>query len=154
VSGHVDPGGSITTGGNNPSTLLLPPSGPGADVIITLKTGLTFCAGLPCRNPQTQINNFPGYNNPNQPITLRLTLSHPTLAAAQNDLNTSKVYKLYDDPNDPRFGTVILVPNCTQTGIANPSPCVNRRFITQRPPNWQTTFEILYLSGDGTVGRR
>ncbi|MDQ1456731.1 MAG: hypothetical protein QOH28_2351 [Actinomycetota bacterium] len=154
VSGHVDPGGSITTGGNNPSTLLLPPSGPGADVIITLKTGLTFCAGLPCRNPQTQINNFPGYNNPSQPITLRLTLSHPTLAAAQNDLNTSKVYKLYDDPNDPRFGTVILVPNCTQTGIASPSPCVNRRFIIQRPPNWQTTFEILYLSGDGTVGRR
>jgi hypothetical protein len=101
-----------------------------------------------------KVNNFPGYNTPNQPITLRLTLSHPTLAAAQNDLNTSIVYKLIDDPNSPNFGSVIVVPNCTQSGIASPNPCVNRRFITQRPPNWQTTFEILYLSNDGIVGRR
>jgi len=77
-----------------------------------------------------------------------------TLAAAQNDLNTSIEYKFNDDPNSPAFGTTIIVPNCTQTGIASPSPCVNRRFITQRPPNYQVTFEILYLSGDGIHARR
>jgi hypothetical protein len=98
--------------------------------------------------PATFINPISGYNNPNQPIDLKLTLSHSTLAAAQTDLNNSVVYHRADN------GVVTIVPNCTQSGIANPAPCVTRRFITQRPPNWQTTFEILFLSPGSTWGRR
>jgi len=147
TTGTIPPsGGSLTTGGTNPATLLLPPGGPGATVTLTLSTGATFCDG-PCSDPQTTINNFPGYTDPNNPIVLRLTISHPTLATAQADLS-STVYKLIDQ--GPNAGTVITVPNCTTTNVATPHPCVNRRFVTQRPPNWQTTFEILYLSGDGT----
>jgi len=150
TTGTITPsGGSLTTGGNNPATLLLPPGGPGATVTLTLSTGATFCDG-PCSDPQTTINNFPGYTDPNNPIVLRLTISHPTLATAQADLS-STVYKLIDQ--GPNAGTVITVPNCTTTNVATPHPCVNRRFVTQRPPNWQTTFEILYLSGDGTYTR-
>jgi hypothetical protein len=99
--------------------------------------------------PATFINPIQGYNDPNQPITLRLTLSHSTLAAAQSDLNNSIVYHKADGTN-----VVTIVPNCTQSGIANPAPCVSRRFITQRPPNWQTTFEILYLSPGSGWARR
>ena len=43
----------------------------------------------------------------------------------------------------------------TQSHIANPHPCVDSRSVSQRPDGvWQTTFEILYLSGDGSWGRR
>ncbi len=147
ASGHVEPGGSITTGGTNPATLTLPPSGPGADVVMTLVSPASFCAGT-CMGPATFINPIPGYNNPNQPIDLKLTLSHSTLAAAQSDLNTAVVYHRADN------GVVTIVPNCSQSGIANPAPCVTRRFITQRPPNWQTTFEVLFLSPGSGWARR
>jgi hypothetical protein len=71
---------------------------------------------------------------------LKLTLSHSTLAAAQSDLNNFVLYHCADN------GVITVVPNCAQSGIANPTPCITRRFIVQRPPNWQTTFEVLYTS--------
>jgi uncharacterized repeat protein (TIGR01451 family) len=138
VSGHVDPGGSITTGGTNPATLALPPSGPGANVTINVVNVGTFC-NTPNPGIATFINSIQGYNDATQPIDLKLTLSHSTLAAAQNDLNN---FVLYHCGN----GVITVVPNCSQSGIANPAPCITRRFVTQRPPNWQTTFEILFLS--------
>jgi hypothetical protein len=173
----VPPGGSITTGGQNPATLTLPPSGPGAFVTLDQSNGATFCAGR-CDDPVTTVNNFTGYNDPRQPIDLKLTFSAKNRGQAESSLKTSKVYKLIDDPASPRFGQVIVVPDCnddpswttaqkkaaaqrraqgfgTQSHIANPHPCVDSRSVSQRPDGvWQTTFEILYLSGDGSWGHR
>jgi uncharacterized repeat protein (TIGR01451 family) len=146
ASGFVPPGGSITTGGSNPATLTLPNSGPGADVTINVTNSGLFC-NTPNPGTATFVSPIPGYNTPNQPIDLKLTLSHSTLAAAQNDLNNFVLYHCNENN-----GVITVVPNCTQAGIASPAPCITRRFITQRPPNWQTTFEILFLSpGSGWV---
>jgi uncharacterized repeat protein (TIGR01451 family) len=177
AAGYVPPGGSISTGGDNPATLTLPPSGPGAVVIMNQTTGAKFCAGT-CDGPVTQINNFPGYNDPHQPIDLKLTYSAKNYGEALSSLKTAKVYKLIDDPSSPKFGQVIVIPDCkddpswtaaqkqaaaqrraqgfgTQSHIADPHPCVDSRSVTQRSDGvWQTTFEVLYLSGDGTFGHR
>jgi hypothetical protein len=139
--------------------------------------GAVFCNG-PSTGPATFVNNFPGYRDPSQPIELALTLRHPNLREALRDFLTAKEYKLTDDPSSPLFGQTRVVPDCndnprwnrtqkffaalsrlfrlgTHSGIANPSPCVDSRSITRRPDGvWQTTFVVLYLSGDGGHARR
>lgn len=177
AAGSIPPGGgSITTGGDNASTLTLPP-GPGAFVTLNHVFGAGFCAGT-CTGPATFVNNFAGYNDPNHPINLKLTLRHPNVTAALRDYALAKGYKFFDDPSSPRFGTTIVIPDCndnptwtkaqkkaaalrrllrvgTHSGIANPSTCIDSRTITRRTDGvWQTTFEILYLSNDGGFGRR
>ena len=171
ASGFVPPGGSITAGGDNPATLSLPPSGPGAVVMLNQVLGANFCKG-PCVGPATFVNAISGYNDPRQPIDLKLTFSHRSQGEAQSDLSTGTVYHRADD------GSVSVVPDCkddpnwtpaqkkaaatrrakrfgTQSGIANPPPCVDRRFVTKRAGGvWQTTFEMLYLSPGSGWARR
>jgi uncharacterized repeat protein (TIGR01451 family) len=176
ADGFVPAGGSITTGGDNASTLSLP-TPPGAFVSLDHVFGADFCNGT-CTGPATFVNNFPGYTDAHHPIDLKLTLRHPNVVAALRDYAFAKGYKLIDDPSSPAFGTVIVIPDCkdnpswtpkqkkaaalrrllrvgTHSGIADPSPCIDGRTITRRRDGvWQTTFEILYLSNDGGFARR
>jgi uncharacterized repeat protein (TIGR01451 family) len=177
ADGFVPPsGGSITTGGDNASTLSLP-TGPGARVTLDHVFGAGFCTGT-CTGPATFVNNFPGYTDAHHPIDLKLTIRFPNRAAARKDFAKGKGYKLVDDPNSPAYGSVTVIPDCkddpswttaqkkaaaqrrrsrlgTHSGIADPSPCIDSRTITQRADGvWQTTYEILYLSNDGGFARR
>jgi hypothetical protein len=170
ASGFVPPNGSLSTGGNNPARITLT-GGPGASVTMEQRTGTAFCNG-PCVGPATFINDFPGYENPNEPIILDLSFKQPNIVKALVDYATSSVYKTVD-------GTVgVKVPDCadnpawtnaqkraaalrrllrvgTMSGIANPSPCVDARSITPAPGGgWFVNFRVLYLSGDPGVGRR
>ncbi len=177
ASGYVPPGGSIGTGGSNPALLTLPNSGNGAPVSLMQAPGASFCNGV-CTGPGTYISNFPGYSDPTQPIKLDLSFQDPNPFAALRDYATSTIYKHFDyDP--PTVGHA--VPDCadnpawtraqkraaairrawrigTQSGIANPAPCVNRRSITRLTSNrsgpYLVTFEILFLSDDGGFSRR
>lgn len=147
--GYVGPGGSIGTDGDDPATVTLPPTGPGAPILITQGPG-TFCDG-PCSGTATTISDFPGYTDPNQPIRLHLVYSFPSSPTSLTDAATafgSDIYK-NDDPNQPNVGTV--VPACTTpaSGVAAPHPCVDTHTITQPTPNaFVVTFDVLYLSGD------
>ncbi|HEY5173739.1 MAG TPA: DUF11 domain-containing protein [Acidimicrobiia bacterium] len=173
ASGFVPPGGSIDTGGNNPAHLSLPNTGPGATVALTQQpTGNNFCNG-PCNGTATFISDFPGYSNPLHPIDLKLTFADgSSLATARNDYATSTIYKVRDNQT-----VGVSVPDCsdnpswtraqkrlaavrrllrvgTQSGIANPSPCVDSRTITKVGAQYKVTFEILFLSDDGGFARR
>ena len=166
ASGYVPPGGSINTGGANPANLTLPNVGPGATVTLTQAGGAMFCNG-PCTGPATSINNFAGYNDPTRPIILKLSYADPNLVAALKDYGTSTMYKQADNQiggvkisdclDNPTWTTSQkraaalrrILRLGTQSGIANPSPCVDARNIVALPHNqWQVTFTILYLSGD------
>ncbi|HEY5170386.1 MAG TPA: DUF11 domain-containing protein, partial [Acidimicrobiia bacterium] len=174
TSGFVPPGGSINTGGNNPANLALPNTGPGATVTLTQQpTGNNFCNG-PCNGTATFISDFPGYSDPVRPIDLKLTFADgSSLATARNDYATSTIYKVRDNQT-----VGVPVPDCsdnpswtpaqkqaaavrrllrvgTQSGIANPSPCVDSRTITKvSSTQYKVTFEILFLSDDGGFARR
>jgi uncharacterized repeat protein (TIGR01451 family) len=173
TSGYVPPGNSIDTGGNNPTNLSLPNTGNGAPVTIIQTTGGQFCNG-PCSFPVSAINDFNGYKDPTHPIRLILKIAEPNLVTATKDFLNATIYHQFD--NEPaNVGHV--VPDCldnpawttaqkvaaalrrlarlgTQSGIANPSPCVDSRTITPLTKNlvtgpYQVTFTILYLSQDG-----
>jgi uncharacterized repeat protein (TIGR01451 family) len=173
TTGFVPPGGSIDTGGNNPAHLALPNTGPGATITLTqVPTGNNFCDG-PCNGTATFISNFPGYSDPTHPIDLKLTFADGSLSAARNDFATSTIYKVRDNQT-----VGVAVPDCsdnpnwttaqkqaaanrrllrvgTQSGIANPSPCVDSRTITKvSDTQYKVTFEILYLSDDGGFARK
>jgi hypothetical protein len=176
AAGFVPAGGSLTTGGNNPSTLSLP-TPPGAFVTLNHVFGATFCSGT-CTGPATFVNNFPGYTDRHHPIDLKLTVSFANRGLAVKDFVSGRGFKLIDDPSSPAFGSVIPIPDCkdnpswtraqkqaaalrralrlgTHSGIADPSPCIDSRLVRQRADGvWQTTYEILYLSNDGGFGRR
>jgi len=147
--GYVGPDGSIGTGGDDPATITLPPTGPGAPILITQGPG-TFCDG-PCSGTATTISDFPGYSDPDNPIRLHLVYSFPASATSLTDAATafgSDIYK-NSDPNQPNVGTV--VPACTNpgSGVAAPHPCVDAHTIAQPTSNaFVVTFDILYLSGD------
>ena len=171
TSGFVPPGGSISTGGTNPATLSLPNVGPGATVTLTQGTG-NFCGG-PCVGPATGVNSFPGYNDQNHPISLILAYAEPNLARSVIDFLTATVYKQADNQiagvkiadcaDNPTWTTTQkraaalrrLLRLGTQSGIANPSPCIDARNIVALPhQQWQVTFTILYLSGDPHFARK
>jgi uncharacterized repeat protein (TIGR01451 family) len=154
--GYVIPGGSISIDGADPATLSLPNTGDGAPVIITQGNG-TFCDG-PCSGTATEISEFGGYSDPNQPIHLTLTYSFPDSPTSLTDAAiafvSSTIYK-NDDPFNPGVGTP--VPACTTpgAGVAFPHPCVDARAITQPSPNsFLVTFEIVYISGDPKFARK
>jgi uncharacterized repeat protein (TIGR01451 family) len=176
TSGFVPPGNSIDTGGNNPADLSLPNTGGGAPITITQANGAQFCNG-PCNGPASSINNFTGYNDPTHPLVLVLTYTDSGRNPALQDFQHSTVYKHFDN-DPPNVGHAI--PDCadnpawtsaqkqqakvrraqrdgTQSGIANPSPCVDQRTITALSSStvgpYQVTFTILYLSDDGTYSR-
>ncbi len=173
TTGFVPPGGSIDTGGNNPAHLSLPNTGTGATITLRqVPTGNTFCNG-PCNGTATFISNFPGYSDPAHPIDLKLTFADGSLAAARNDFAMSTIYKVRDNET-----VGVPVPDCndnpnwtpaqmqaaanrrllrvgTQSGIANPAPCVDSRSITKvSNTQYKVTFEILYLSDDGGFARK
>ncbi len=175
ASGFVAPSGSIDTGGTNPTDLSLPKTGTGAPVQIQQTNGANFCAGA-CTGPASFINDFGGYNDPNNPIQLSLKFTDPTLASALTDYATSTVYKVRDGET-----VGVVVPDCadnptwtnaqkfaaavrrafrlgTQSGIANPAPCVDARSIAPVGKNlagpYVVTFVVNYLSDDGGYARR
>ena len=173
ASGFVPPGGSIDTGGNNPAHLTLPNTGPGAAITITQQpTGNTFCNG-PCNGTATFISDFGGYPDPLHPINLKLTFSDSGLIPALKDYAFSTIYKVRDNqvvgvpvpdcrdnPNWTRAQKLFaalrrLLRLGTQSGIANPAPCVDSRSITRVSNTlYKVTFEILYVSDDGGFARR
>jgi uncharacterized repeat protein (TIGR01451 family) len=175
ASGFVPPGGSLDTNGSNPTDLSLPNTGEGAPVQLTQTNGATFCAGS-CTGPATFVSDFGGYNDPQHPIRLSLSFTDPTLATTLADYLKSTVYKVRDNQT---VGTA--VPDCadnpawtkaqkfaaavrralrigTESGIANPSPCVDQRSVTALTKNvngpYLVTFVVLYLSDDGGYARR
>ncbi len=173
ASGFVSPGGSINSGGNNPANLSLPNTGPGATVTLTQQaSGNTFCQG-PCNGTATFVSDFGGYSDPAHPIDLKLTFLDTGALATLKDYALSTIYKVRDD------ATVgVPVPDCkdnpswtakqkaaaalrrlvrlgTQSGIANPAPCVDRRTVAYvGHSQYAVTFEILFLSDDGGFSRR
>ncbi len=153
--GFVSPGGSITIPGPDPATVTLPDSGPGAPIVITQGDG-SFCDG-PCAGPATTVSDFPGYDDPNQPIRLRLTFTFDgegdNLTAAA-DAYGATIYK-NSDPMQPTVGTVVPFCSSVGAGVAVPHPCVDAHTIAQPTFNsFVVTFDILYLSGDPTFARR
>jgi uncharacterized repeat protein (TIGR01451 family) len=147
--GFVSPGGSISISGADPATLTLPNTGSGAPVAITQGAG-TFCDG-PCSGTATDISEFGGYSDPNQPIHLHLVYTFPDSPTSLTDAATafgSTIYK-NTDPNTPTVGTP--VPSCSTPGggVAVPHPCVDAKTITQPSPNsFEVAFDVLYISGD------
>ncbi len=173
AQGYVPPGGSLGTGGSNPAVLTLPNSGNGAPVTITQQpSGNNFCNG-PCNGTASFISDFPGYSDPYQPIDLKLTFADHGFITALKDYALSTIYKVRDNET-----VGVVVPDCqdnpawtpreklaaairrawragTQSGIANPAPCVDRRTITKgHGDTYYVTFEILFLSDDGGFSRR
>lgn len=170
TSGFVLPGGSIDTGGDNPARVTLPNTGDGAPITIT--QGPSDQCGGPCIGPATTVSDFPGYDDPNNPIRLVLDYTFPNdLVGAAVAFASSNIYK--DDFVNPPA----IVPDCnddpswsaaekaaaaerrmqrlgTQSGIASPSPCIDRRNITVDENIYTVTFEVLYLSGDPRFARR
>jgi uncharacterized repeat protein (TIGR01451 family) len=155
TKGFVSPGGSLTTGGADPATLSLPNTGDGAAVVITQGEG-TFCDG-PCTGTATTINDFDGYEDPNNPIRVRLQFDFPsseTSLADAADAYGADIYK-NTDPENPSVGSLVPFCDTLGAGVAIPSPCVDARSITQPEPNsFVVTFDIVYLSGDPKFARR
>jgi uncharacterized repeat protein (TIGR01451 family) len=159
TKGWVEPGGSLTIPGHDPSTVELPNTGDGAPVEITQGAG-TFCAG-PCTGTTTTVNPFPGYDDPANPIVWTMTYtfnpgdpeSTPDSLTAAAAAYNSTIYK-HLDTDPPNVGTVI--PDCPPTPrVAADYACLSGRAITQPTPNhFVVSFTILYLSGDPTGGRR
>jgi uncharacterized repeat protein (TIGR01451 family) len=155
AKGFVSPGGSLTIPGDDPATLSLPDTGDGAPVIVTQGDG-TFCEG-PCSGTATEISEFGGYSDPNQPIVLDLTYNFPASPTSLTDAATAFGATIYknDDPGTPNVG--VPVPFCSTlgAGVANPHPCVDGRTIVQTTPDtYVVTFKILYISGDPKFARR
>ncbi len=153
--GFVSPGGSITIPGPDPATVTLPGSGPGAPIVITQGDG-SFCGG-PCSGSATTISDFPGYDDPSHPIRLRLTFTFngegDNLTAAA-DAYGSAIYK-NSNPMQPTVGTIVPFCSSVGAGVAVPHPCVDAHTISE--PSYHSfvvTFDILYVSGDPTFGRR
>ena len=66
----------------------------------------------------------------------------------------STIYK-NDDPGNPSVGVPVAYCTAFGSGVAVPHPCVDARSIVQPTPNsFVVTFEIVYLSGDPSFGRR
>jgi uncharacterized repeat protein (TIGR01451 family) len=155
TKGFVSPGGSLTTPGTDAATLSLPNTGDGAAVIITQGAG-TFCDG-PCEGTTTTINDFDGYDDPDNPIRVRLEFDFPDSETSLEDAADAYAADIYKntDPESPNVGS--LVPFCATAGagVAIPSPCIDDRSLTQPSPNtFLVTFDIVYLSGDPKFGRR
>lgn len=151
-SGYVPPGGTITTGGDNPATITLPNTGDGAPIVITQGSG-TFCNG-PCNDPVTTISPFAGYTDPNNPI--KLTLEYDFTDFGDAIQAASATYYKFDDTTN----TSSVVPKCTNqgAGVAVPSPCIDSITGAQDNSTDPVTFKVfvvvLYLSGDPRIGYR
>jgi uncharacterized repeat protein (TIGR01451 family) len=155
TKGFVSPGGSLTTGGADPATLSLPDTGDGAAVIITQGEG-TFCDG-PCTGTATTINDFDGYEDPSNPIRVRLQFDFPDSETSLPDAADAYAADIYKntDPENPTDGSLVPFCDILGAGVAIPSPCIDARSITQPEPNsFVVTFDILYLSGDPKFARR
>ncbi len=177
ISGFVVPGGTLNTGGNDPAKFSLPPNagtgtGNGAPVTMTQGPG-SFCAGA-CNGTTTTITPVNGYTDPKRPVVAVLSYNYTSLVAATNDFLHADIYKF--DPENDVTGTV--VKDCkdnpawsnsqkaaaalrriarvgTQSGIANPAPCLDARSLTIVSKfKYTVTFTVLYLSGDPHLGRK
>ena len=177
ISGFVVPGASLNTGGNDPTKFSLPTTagtgtGTGAPVTMTQEAG-NFCNG-PCSGIATTISPVDGYTDPTKPVVAVLTYSYTSLIAATNDFLHADIYK-FDDATEV---TGSIVKDCkdnpawskaqkaaaalrriarvgTQSGIANPVPCLDARSITiVSKYKYTVTFTVLYLSGDPHLARK
>jgi uncharacterized repeat protein (TIGR01451 family) len=149
--GFVSPGGSLSIDGDNPATLTLPNTGDGAPVIITQGNG-TFCDGT-CDGPTTTINDFSGYSDPNNPITLVLTYNFTDITDAAEAYNAT-IYK-NDDPENPSAGDPVADCAVPGAGVAVPHPCVDGHTIDDPAfHEYVVTFTIRYISGDPSFGKR
>jgi uncharacterized repeat protein (TIGR01451 family) len=157
ASGYVSPGDSITIPGDDPATITLPNTGDGAPVVVTQGDG-TFCDNGPCTGTVTTIAPIDGYNDPHNPIHLELIYNFPSSPTSLKDAGRAyfleQIYK-NTDPGTPNAGS--LVPDCTTPGAGSaiPSPCVDSRDLVETSLNtYVVTFDIVYLSGDPSFGKR
>jgi uncharacterized repeat protein (TIGR01451 family) len=157
ASGFVTPGDTIVIdpvnpGDPNPVELTLPPDTDGAPVIITQGPG-TFCDG-PCTGPTTTISAFPGYDDPNAPIHVTISFVFEGITAAADSYGAA-VWK-NTDPLHPEDGSVVPSCDTLHAGVANPSPCVDGRTISEPilGEKYIVSFDINYLSGDPKFGTR
>ena len=182
ASGFVPPGGTLATGttatpqDNTIISFTLPNSGPGAPISLLAENDATlrFCGGARCSGKTAFVSPFAGYNDPNQPASLKITWDRTVAGRGI----FSKLY-VQKAPGGP----VVTVPDCAarprfdshhrelhgwwgwfiwwllhlhdhfgpHSGIASPSPCVNARSIDR---TGDVTFEVLLLSGDPKFARR
>ena len=150
--GFVLPGDSIAIESDNPAKLTLPETGDGAAVIITQGSG-TFCDG-PCAGPTTTISQFDGYDDPNNPIHVTLTFTYDGITAAAEAFGAT-VWK-NTDPAHPEVGSTVPYCDTLHAGVAIPHPCVDSRSISEPILGvlYVVSFEIVYLSGDPSFGRK
>jgi uncharacterized repeat protein (TIGR01451 family) len=171
-SGFVAPGGSLSSGGTNPAVITLPNTGNGTPVSIIQGSG-GFCSGQ-CSGPVTNLGSMPGYTDPQHPVRLTLTFKDLTYWTAWSDFKTSTIFKrsatgvtgfeLPDCADNPAWTAAQKAAAAqrrtdgfgTQSGIANPSPCVDARNVTPLGLNgpYAVSFVVNMLSGDPGIGRR
>ncbi len=173
VTAFVPPGGSIDTGGNNPANLT-----PAehrrriADHDHATADRQHLLPGSVQRNRDVHLR-LPRIQRPDAPDPPQAHVHRHERLTGLIDYATSTIYKVRDD------ATVgVAVPDCkdnpawtpkqkleaalrrllragTQSGIANPAPCVDSRTIMKGSGNtYKVTFEILFLSDDGGFSRR
>jgi uncharacterized repeat protein (TIGR01451 family) len=170
TSGFVLPGGSITTGGRSPATVTLPNTGTGAPITVT--QAYSDACGGPCPHPDTTVADFPGYDDPNHPVRLVLDYEYPDdIVGAAVAFASANIYKFDFVNPDLLLGDCLDNPAWTasekaaaaarraqrlgtQSGIANPSACVDSRTISAAGNVYTVSFEVLYLSGDPVFKKR
>ena len=182
ASGYVPPGGTLATGttatpqDNTIISFSLPNSGPGTPISLLAENDATlaFCGGRRCSGKTAFVSPFAGYNDPQQPASLKITWDRSV--AGRGIFSTLYVQKAEGGP-------VVTVPDCAapprfdrhhhelrgwwswlfwflrhlrshlgpHSGVASPSPCVNARSVDR---HGDVTFEVLLLSGDPKFARR
>jgi hypothetical protein len=147
-TGFIPKGGGTVTTGNNPTagdptdaSVTLPGGGPGGVVSIHEEAPPdNFCGGDDCSGKAVLVQIPDGYENPNRPP--RLVLKYDVTVVRPKGGAKIYIQKGSETP--------VVVPLCSQHGVANPSPCVGSR---QRLPNGDLRVTILLLSGDPLCGK-
>ena len=147
-TGFVPKGGGTVTTGNNPNaadptdaSVTLPGGGPGGVVSIHEQVPPdNFCGNDDCSGKAVLVQIPDGYENPNQPP--RLVLKYDVTVVRPKGGAKIYIQKGSETP--------VLVPLCTEHGVANPSPCIGSR---QRLPNGDLRVTVLLLSGDPLCGK-
>jgi uncharacterized repeat protein (TIGR01451 family) len=178
ATGFVPPGGTLSTGtdataaDNTVASFSLPNTGPGAVITITSVP----CAPGVCFGKTMTFTPFTGYDDPTNPA--RFTITWDRTVRGTGLLSQAYVLKEGEtqfriippcqelpkqvkvwDAKHKKWKWVLkeLVSTIVdwliggRTGIAHPSPCVNRKDLLG---NGDLRFETLFLSGDPSVRRR
>ena len=154
AQGFVPPGGTIATDStatpdnNTIASLTLPAGGPGAPITLRAETdGIeTFCNGLKCRGKIMFVSPFEGYDDPTQPVVLKITWDRSVVGKQHRLPRHSRLW-VQKQPN----GRVVLVRRCVDPSIAVPSPCISR---IRTVDGGDRQYEVLLTSGDPRFARR